>query len=61
LGQSQARIQAGGEWIESSPVEKDLGVLVDGKLSMTQQCVLTAWKGGRILRCVKSSKASRLR
>jgi len=42
-------------------VERDLGVLVDNKLTMSQQCALVAKMSNDILGCIKNSVASRTR
>ncbi|GAB0180750.1 mitochondrial enolase superfamily member 1 [Grus japonensis] len=47
--------------LESSLAEKDLGVLVDTKLKVSQQCALVTKKADYILGCIRKSIASRAR
>ncbi|KGL75778.1 hypothetical protein N309_11457, partial [Tinamus guttatus] len=63
LGRNNPRHQyrLGTDLLESSSAEKDLGVVVDDKLTMRQKCALVAKKANGILGCIKKCVSSRLR
>jgi len=55
LGQSNAshKYKLGEKWLNSSPAERDLRVLVDSGLSVSHQCALAAKRANYILGCTK--------
>jgi len=63
LGRNNAMHQyrLGADLLESSSVERDQGVLVHDRLTMSQQCALLAKKANGILGCIRRSVASRSR
>jgi len=52
------KYELGEEWLESSPAERDLGVLACSRLSKSQQRALAARRANCIPRCIKHSTTS---
>mgnify|MGYP001852477905 CR=1 FL=1 len=53
--------RVGADLLERSSAEKELGVLMDNRLAMSQQCAPVAKKTNGIQECIKKTVVSRLR
>jgi len=58
---SMHQYRLGADLMDCSSAERDLGVPVDDRLTMSQQCALVVNKANGILGCIKRSVASRSR
>lgn len=58
-GNHKHKCRVGDKQIESSPQEKNLGVLVDQEQDICCQCVLTTQKTNHVLGCIQRRVGSR--